>query len=297
MMSVFYFSGQGGMRKKGRQVCPECGSTNLIYDSERGEIVCGTCGLVLSDFQVQAGAKEKKPSTWDFLGIKTTKGVRLSSKERTELAVATRIEMLAEKLNFPPMLRNDAILEGRKLLNYLRKTKCVRLTCAEISLVAVWIASRKAAFPLTMRELAEAAGLRRNEIYPLLNRVSKHISLPKTRPTRKDYLLRALSKVKIRGEQYGIPERYVNQLEHKALSLLQQAMSIPEAKKELSRRSPVLVAVAMIYLADELLEKRIISKKIQVDDKKVLLLNFLADGGPSVPALARTIKRLLKGKL
>ena len=213
------------------------------------------------------------------------------------MAVATRIEMLTERLNFPPMLRNDAILEGRKLLNYLRKTKCVRLTCAEISLVAVWIASRKAAFPLTMRELAEAAGLRRNEIYPLLNRVSKHISLPKTRPTRKDYLLRALSKVKIRGEQYGIPERYVNQLEHKALSLLQQAMSIPEAKKVLSRRSPVLVAVAMIYLADELLEKRIISKKIQVDDKKVLLLNFLADGGPSVPALARTIKRLLKGKL
>jgi len=29
--------------------CPECGSTKLINDHERGEIVCGDCGLVIDD--------------------------------------------------------------------------------------------------------------------------------------------------------------------------------------------------------------------------------------------------------
>ncbi len=30
-------------------VCPECGSTNLIRDYERGEIICKDCGLVISE--------------------------------------------------------------------------------------------------------------------------------------------------------------------------------------------------------------------------------------------------------
>ena len=33
------------MKKK----CPECGSTNIIRDYERGELVCADCGLVLED--------------------------------------------------------------------------------------------------------------------------------------------------------------------------------------------------------------------------------------------------------
>ncbi len=30
------------------RTCSECGSFDIIYDPERGEYVCGTCGLVLS---------------------------------------------------------------------------------------------------------------------------------------------------------------------------------------------------------------------------------------------------------
>ena len=35
--------------------CPECGSTNLIGDHERAEIVCGDCGLVIDDNIVDMG--------------------------------------------------------------------------------------------------------------------------------------------------------------------------------------------------------------------------------------------------
>ncbi|MDY6775051.1 transcription initiation factor IIB family protein [Halorutilales archaeon Cl-col2-1] len=35
--------------------CPECGSDNLVEDSERGETVCQDCGLVVEDEQVDRG--------------------------------------------------------------------------------------------------------------------------------------------------------------------------------------------------------------------------------------------------
>ena len=42
------------MEKK-ESKCPECESTHLINDSERGEVVCGVCGLVIDDNIVDMG--------------------------------------------------------------------------------------------------------------------------------------------------------------------------------------------------------------------------------------------------
>jgi len=35
--------------------CPECGSQNLIQDEESGEIICGNCGLVISESTINEG--------------------------------------------------------------------------------------------------------------------------------------------------------------------------------------------------------------------------------------------------
>jgi len=35
--------------------CPECGSTNLIQDYDTGEIICGDCGLVLHEQEMDKG--------------------------------------------------------------------------------------------------------------------------------------------------------------------------------------------------------------------------------------------------
>ena len=32
--------------------CPECNSTNLIYDDSRGELICGDCGLLVEEGMV-----------------------------------------------------------------------------------------------------------------------------------------------------------------------------------------------------------------------------------------------------
>src|SRR2546426_5600227 len=35
--------------------CPECGSEHIVRDYARGEIVCDTCGLVISESQIDEG--------------------------------------------------------------------------------------------------------------------------------------------------------------------------------------------------------------------------------------------------
>lgn len=34
---------------KSKLKCPECGSSNIVYDYDNGEVVCGSCGLVIFD--------------------------------------------------------------------------------------------------------------------------------------------------------------------------------------------------------------------------------------------------------
>ena len=41
--------------EKQETICPECGSKKLINDHERGEVVCGACGLVIDDNIVDMG--------------------------------------------------------------------------------------------------------------------------------------------------------------------------------------------------------------------------------------------------
>lgn len=35
--------------------CPECGFSHLVQDYKRGELVCGSCGLVISDEYIDQG--------------------------------------------------------------------------------------------------------------------------------------------------------------------------------------------------------------------------------------------------
>src|SRR3989338_3487788 len=35
--------------------CPECGSVDLTYDDQKGEIICNECGLIVEDKMVDTG--------------------------------------------------------------------------------------------------------------------------------------------------------------------------------------------------------------------------------------------------
>jgi transcription initiation factor TFIIB len=46
---------QGEEKLLNENVCPECGSINLIHDDESGEIVCSNCGLVIKESVINKG--------------------------------------------------------------------------------------------------------------------------------------------------------------------------------------------------------------------------------------------------
>ncbi len=51
-------AGKDDKKKKGIEditKCPECGSTQLIRDYERGELICNKCGLVIDDSYIDQG--------------------------------------------------------------------------------------------------------------------------------------------------------------------------------------------------------------------------------------------------
>lgn len=56
------FKNFGGKMSRNKKVeieeiskCPECGSTHIVQDYERGELVCGDCGLVIDDSYIDHG--------------------------------------------------------------------------------------------------------------------------------------------------------------------------------------------------------------------------------------------------
>ncbi len=46
-----------GFEDGGELKCPQCGSTKLIYDVTRGEIICANCGYVMSEREIDRGAE------------------------------------------------------------------------------------------------------------------------------------------------------------------------------------------------------------------------------------------------
>ena len=45
------------MKEEMKKECPECGSTNVIYDKEKDELICQDCGAVFAELTPK---KEKR---------------------------------------------------------------------------------------------------------------------------------------------------------------------------------------------------------------------------------------------
>ena len=58
-------AGSSQMVKK----CPECGSINLFWNREKGEIICRDCGLVVEDKMVDFGHFGRFWPFWSILAI------------------------------------------------------------------------------------------------------------------------------------------------------------------------------------------------------------------------------------
>lgn len=60
------------------QMCPECGSTNIIKDWERAELVCSNCGLVLMESIIDNNHSDKRAYTAEERKQREHRGAPLS---------------------------------------------------------------------------------------------------------------------------------------------------------------------------------------------------------------------------
>ncbi len=283
------------MAKKGKKekstysICPECGGERLIRDYERGEIICATCGLVITENiqdtgpewrafdadqkakRARSGAPTKlmRPNkglvTEINLYNKDIKGTKISSRQQGQLrrmrkwhkriSIATSVEKnlaiaLAELDRVASALGlPDSIKENAALL--YRKAVKDELVRGRL------IESVVAAIIYTV--------CRMNDIPRTLDEISKASGIEKKEIGR---AYRFLKKELDVGIPLPDPSIYVPKfatvlglspkVQKKAMEIIKKAIE----KGLISGRGPTGVAAAAIYIASALLGERRTQKEV-----------------------------------
>ncbi len=251
--------------------CPECASTNLFWNKEKGEIICKDCGLVVEDRMVDftqewrsfdsEGAERRRrtgaPMTYTEYdqGLGTEVGqkgdlFRLSGKERNKFyrlrkwqyRISTAIERNLKL----------ALAELKRVSSYLKLPKSVEEEAARIYTLAVqrglvrgrsmesvvagalYAACRRHEVPRTLDELSETSGIEKKEIGRTYRFVTRELGISILPSNPADYIARFASALKLSAETQS-----------HAIEVLEAAQ-----REELtSGRGPTGIAAAALYVA------------------------------------------------
>jgi len=250
--------------------CPECGSVDLTYDSQKGEIICNECGLIVEEKMVDTGQEaggqfdksEKKGrggapismqkfdkglttnvgevsdiykleagQTRKFLRLKKWQERVSTSIERNLRLAMAELRRVSSFLTLPNVVRDEA----SRVYNYVLQRGLVRGRSMESVIAAcIYAACRSYNIPRTLDEISEASDVERKEIgrtYRFIVRKLK-IKIKPSSPT--DYISRFSSIL-------HLSPRTQNQ----ALKILKKA----EISELTSGRGPAGIAAAALYVA------------------------------------------------
>jgi len=251
--------------------CPECGSTNLTSNKERGEIICKSCGLVIEDKMVDFGqewrefdqdqsAKRRRtgaPTTYTKYdrGMGTDVGqkgdiYKLAGKGKNKFfrlrkwqyRISTAIERNLKL----------ALAELKRVASYLKLPKSVEEEAARSYAMAIqrglvrgrsmesvvagalYAACRRHEVPRTLDELSEASGIDKKEIGRTYRFVTRELGIRILPSNPVDYIARFASALKLSAETQS-----------KAVEILEQAQN----SELTSGRGPTGIAAASLYVA------------------------------------------------
>jgi len=254
----------------GAKKCPECNSSKLIYNETRGEVICGTCGLLVEENMVDTSHElrsfnksEKKSrggapiSLQKFdKGLTTNVGeisdiYKLDSTQQTrkylrlkkwQERVSTSIErnlrlamaelrVIASYLNLPNVVRDEA----SRIYNYVLQRGLVRGRSMESVIAAcLYAACRSYNIPRTLDEMATASDVERKEIGRTYRFIIRKLGIKVKQSSPKDYISRFSSVLKLSPKT-----------QNDALKVLKQA----EGVELTSGRGPAGIAAAALYVA------------------------------------------------
>ena len=251
--------------------CPECGSSSLNFDRERGEVTCRSCGLVIEDRMIdftqewrefdsdQADKRRRTGAPLTFTkhdqGLGTDVGQKgdifqLKGKGKNKFfrlrkwqyRISTAIERNLKL----------ALAELKRVSSYLKLPKSVEEESARIYTLAVqrglvrgrsmesvvagalYAACRRHEVPRTLDEISEASGIDKKEIGRTYRFVTRELGIRILPSSPIDYIPRFASALKLSADSQS-----------RAVEILEQA----ENSELTSGRGPTGIAAASLYVA------------------------------------------------
>lgn len=250
--------------------CPECGSVDLTYDDQKGEIVCNECGLIIEEKMVDTGQdpggqfdKSEKRSrggapismqkfdkglttnvgeisdiyrlesgqTRKFLRLKKWQERVSTSIERNLRLAMAELRRVASFLNLPSVVRDEA----SRVYNYVLQRGLVRGRSMESVIAAcIYAACRSYNIPRTLDEIANASDVERKEIGRTYRFIVRKLKIKVKPSSPKDYISRFASILHLSPKT-----------QNEALKVLRKA----DISELTSGRGPAGIAAAALYVA------------------------------------------------
>lgn len=250
--------------------CPECGSVNLTYDDQRGEIVCNECGLIIEEKMVDTGQEaggqfdksEKRGrggapismqkfdkglttnvgeiadiykleagQTRKFLRLKKWQERVSTSIERNLRLAMAELRRVASFLNLPSVVRDEA----SRVYNYVLQRGLVRGRSMESVIAAcIYAACRSYNIPRTLDEISAASDVERKEIGRTYRFIVRKLKIKVTPSSPKDYIARFSSILHLSPKT-----------QNESLKILKKA----DISELTSGRGPAGIAAAALYVA------------------------------------------------
>ena len=251
--------------------CPECGSINLFWNKDKGEVICKSCGLVVEDKMVDFG-QEWREFDSDDGATKRRTGAPMTYTQYDQ-GLGTEVGQKSDLYGLGNKMRNKffrlrkwqyristaiernlklALTELKRVSSYLKLPKSVEEESARIYTLAVqrglvrgrsmesvvagalYAACRRHGVPRTLDELSEASGIDKKEIGRTYRFVTRELGIKILPSNPADYIARFSSSLKTSPETQS-----------KAVEILELAQ-----KYELtSGRGPTGIAAAALYVA------------------------------------------------
>lgn len=256
---------------KSMKKCPECGSSKLSWNKDRGEIVCKECGLVLEDtmvdfdqewreFDAESAAKKRRtgaPMSYTQFdqGLGTEVGTKAdyyklgkNSKNKFfrlrkwQSRISTAIERnlklaLAELKRVSSYLKLPSSVEEEASRMYTLAVQkgLVRGRSMESVVAGVlYAACRRHEMPRTLDELSEASGVEKKEIGRTYRFVTRELGIKILPSNPADYIGRFSSSLNLSPET-----------QTKSVEIIEAAQRIELT----SGRGPTGIAAAALYVA------------------------------------------------
>ncbi len=250
--------------------CPECGSIDLTYDDQRGEVVCNECGLLIEEKMVDTGQdaggqfdkNDKKGrggapmsiqkfdkglttnvgeisdiyrlesgQTRKFLRLKKWQERVSTSIERNLRLAMAELRRVSSFLNLPSVVRDEAA----RVYNFVLQRGLVRGRSMESVIAAcIYAACRSYNIPRTLDEIAAASDVPRKEIGRTYRFIIRKLGIKVKPSSPKDYISRFSSILHLSPRS-----------QNEALKILKKA----DISELTSGRGPAGIAAAALYVA------------------------------------------------